>query len=159
MGPRISDLAGGASGRRGALEKNRLVLDSGALSAVAEKSEQLRVAARQALAQSTEVVVPTVVIAESTTGHGGRDARVNHLLRAVVIAPLDEVLARQAARLRHATRSRRGGTIDAIVVATADRVPGSQLLTGDTRDIRHLAAVTNKTVVVSINALRPFSKT
>lgn len=134
------------------MEKNRLVLDSGALSVVAGEKGRLRIAIRQALAQSTDVVVPTVVVAESTTGHVGHDARVNRVLKRMLIAPLDEPLARQAARLRHATRSRRGDTIDAIVVATADCVPGSQLLTGDTSDVRPLAAVANKTVVVSINA-------
>jgi predicted nucleic acid-binding protein len=134
------------------LEKNRFVLDSGALSAVAEKKERLRIGIRRALEQSTEVVVPAVVVAESTTGRGGHDARVNRVLKTVIVAPVDEGLARYAGCLRYATRSRRGGTIDAIVVATADRVAGTQLLTGDATDVRALAAVANKTVVVSINA-------
>ena len=134
------------------MEKNRLVLDSGALTAIAEEKEQLRIAVRQALEESTEVVVPTVVVAESTTGHVGHDARVNQALKKMVVSPLDETVARHAGRLRHVTRSRRGGTIDAIVVATADRVPGTRLLTGDTRDICHLAEVARKTVVVSINS-------
>jgi predicted nucleic acid-binding protein len=77
---------------------------------------------------------------------------VNRALKMMLLMPLDEGLARDAGRLRHATRSRRGGTIDAIVVATADRVPGSRLLTGDTNDVRHLAAVASKTIVISINA-------
>lgn len=151
MGPRVSDLAGGASRRNGTLEKNRVVLDSSALSIIAEKKGRLRAAVRQALEESTEVVVPTVVVAESTTGHGGSDARVNLILKKMLVAPLDEALARHAGLLRHATRSRRGGTIDAIVVATADRVAGSRLLTGDTNDVRHLAAVASKTIVISIN--------
>jgi predicted nucleic acid-binding protein len=134
------------------LEKNRLVLDSGALSVVAGEKGRLRIAITKALAQSTEVVVPTVVVAESTTGHVGHDVRVNRALKKMLIAPLNEPLARQAAQLRHATRGRCGGTIDAIVVATADCVPGNQLLTGDATDVRPLAAVANKTIVVSINA-------
>ena len=133
------------------MEKNRLVLDSGALSAVAENKGRLRAAVREAFEESTVVIVPTVVVAEATTGHAGHDARVNQALKRMLISPLDEALARHAGRLRHSTRSRRSGTIDAIVVATADRVPGTRLLTGDTRDIRHLAAVARKTIVVSID--------
>jgi len=113
------------------LEKNRLVLDSGALSVVAGENGRLRLAIRQALAQSTDVVVPTVVVAESTTGHVGHDARVNHALKST-----------QPTR-GHGRCNRCGD---------ADCVPGSQLLTGDTSDVRPLAAVANKTVVVSINA-------
>ena len=60
------DLAGGASGRREDLEKNRLVLDSGALSVVAGEKGRLCLAIREALAQST--------------GHVGHDARVNRVL-------------------------------------------------------------------------------
>jgi predicted nucleic acid-binding protein len=134
------------------LEKNRLVLDSSALSTIAEEKGRLRAAVRQLLEKSTEVVVPTVVVAESTTGHGGHDASVNRALKTMLVTPLDETLARHAGRLRHATRSRRGGTIDAIVMATADGVPGTRLLTGDTSDLRHLAAVASKTIVVSIDS-------
>ena len=133
------------------MEKNRLVLDSSALSTIAENKGRLRTAVRQTLEESTQVVVPTVVVAESTTGRGAHDARENRALKMMLVMPLDEELARHAGRLRHATRSRRGGTIDAIVVATADRVAGSRLLTGDTNDVRHLAAVASKTIVISIN--------
>jgi predicted nucleic acid-binding protein len=91
-----------------------------------------------------------VVIAESTTGDAARDARVDRVLNVLDIVPADEGIARRAGALRHATRARRGGTIDAIVVATADRVTGSLVLTGDAGDLRHLAAVGGTTLVVSL---------
>jgi hypothetical protein len=97
------------------------------------------------------VIVPTVVVAESTTDGGGRDASVNRLLKALLISDCDMATARSAAALRFLA-SAGPRTIDAIVVATADRIPGSIVLTGDPADLGALARVRRLSRVVDINA-------
>jgi uncharacterized protein (UPF0262 family) len=71
--------------------------------------------------KGASVVVPAVVVAESLSGAASRDARTNAVLRRTTIIEIDEKLARSAADLRHRRRLRRGGTIDAIVMACADQ--------------------------------------
>jgi rRNA-processing protein FCF1 len=63
------------------LESDRIVLDSGALSALAEESRAFRTALEEALRMRAEVFVPTAVIAEATTGDHRRDANVNRALK------------------------------------------------------------------------------
>jgi predicted nucleic acid-binding protein len=148
------DHARRTGGRRTALARNRIVLDSSAVSAFADGNEALRVALREALKAGAEVVVPTVVIAESTTGDGTRDVRANALLKAIAIVDLDERIARDAAALRYARRRSRAGTIDAIVVATADRVPGTRIITGDRNDLAGLADVIGRSRVSDLRRVR-----
>jgi predicted nucleic acid-binding protein len=90
------------------------------------------------------------VIAEATTGDHRRDATVNRELKRARVAPLDEPTARAAAALRHAYRKAGSGTIDAIVVATADAVPGTRILTGDPVDLTLLASVRAVSEVISL---------
>jgi predicted nucleic acid-binding protein len=133
------------------MASDRIVIDSGALTAIAKKGapgEAVRVALRRALERAGHVLVPTVVIAESTTGQGSRDALVNRFLANANVADLNERIARSAAIIRTATR--RSSVIDAIVVATADAEPNSVILTGDAGDIGRLAAVRNRSRVFPI---------
>ena len=58
----------------------RVVLDSGALSALAKDQQQIRGALEKALSAGARMVVPTAVIAESTTGDFRRDAATNHII-------------------------------------------------------------------------------
>lgn len=102
------------------------------------------------MSDGSDVFVPTAVIAESITGDGTRDANVNRLLKRVQLVPLDEKLARVAAALRYGHRRFGSGTIDAVVVATADAVPGTRIITGDSGDLRPLAAVTGTTLVIGL---------
>jgi hypothetical protein len=95
------------------------------------------------------LIVPTVVVADSTTGGGPRDTNVNRLLKAALIADCDVGTARAAAALRFVAGSG-PGTVDAIVVATADRMPGSVVLTGDPSDLERLAGVRRLSRVVDI---------
>jgi len=132
------------------LAGDAVVLDSGAISALAEGDSAILVALRKALTAGASVLVPSVVLAESLTGDGRRDANLNRALKSLAVRDLDEPIARAAAALRHANRLRRAGTIDAIVVATADRVPGTRLITTDPADLRPLAAVARRTVIVEI---------
>ncbi len=128
------------------------MLDSGVLTALAEGNEAVRVAIKKDLTLGASVLVPSAVLAESLTGNGRRDARVNATLKRVAIVAIDEKIARAAAVLRHAHRLRRAGTIDAIVVATADRIPGTRLLTTDADNLRPLAAVHGRSFIFAIAA-------
>jgi hypothetical protein len=98
-----------------------------------------------------KVVVPTAVIAEATTGDHRRDVNVNRTLKEATLMPLDGRLARSAAALRYAHRRAGSGTIDAIVVASADLVPGSDVLTSDPIDLKLLASVKGCTRVIALS--------
>lgn len=131
------------------MERPRLILDSGALSALASRQKPVRALIERVLLAGGDLVVPSVVVAESTVGDG-RDASINVVLKAIGVDALDEPTARAAGRLRAKRRLARGGTIDAIVIATADDVPGSSVLTGDPDDLRPLASEQGRTTVVGL---------
>lgn len=130
---------------------NRCVLDSGALTALAEKDDGIRRYIERAIQEKAEIVVPTVVIAETTTGTP-RDASLNRLLAAFgpTLVVLTESLARDAGSLRYRAHRPVRDTIDAIVVATADAVSGSTILTGDIGDLGALASVRGRSAVLSL---------
>jgi predicted nucleic acid-binding protein len=132
------------------VEKDRIVLDSGALSALALKDEAVRVALRKATILDIELVVPATVIVESTTGDPARDVAVNRVLKATWVEPLDESLARAAGDLRFRQRARRPGAVDATVVATADRIPGTTILTSDPTDLRPLVEERRRSRIIAI---------
>lgn len=115
-----------------------LVLDSGAVSRLAERSRES--AALIGALQEHGLwppIVPSVVLVECLTGVGPRDAAANRLLKTCdVTEALTAELARRAARLR--AHARRGSAVDAIVVAIAE--PGGVILTSDPGDLRRLAA-------------------
>ena len=82
-------------------------------------------------------MVPTVVLAESTSGRSQTDTNVNRLLSSCDIDPTVTVAtARRAGALR--ARARRGSAVDAIVVALAE--PGATIITSDRGDLEALAA-------------------
>ena len=115
-----------------------LVLDSGAVSRLAERSRE-SVALILALREEGlwPPAVPSVVLVECLQGHAGRDATENQLLKTCdVVEEITEGLARRAALLR--TRARRGSAVDALVVAIAE--PGGTVLTTDPGDLEALAA-------------------
>jgi predicted nucleic acid-binding protein len=118
-----------------------VTLDSGVLSAVADGDARARAHLEAFRRHDVEVILPAVVIAESTTGAGPRDARVNTVIGGCRIAPTTEAIARRAADLRYRAR-RPDATIDAIVVATAELVGGRALLTRDADDWGALAQPT-----------------
>ena len=125
-----------------------LVLDSGAVSRLAERS---RASAALVLALRDEglwpAVVPSVVLVECLQGHAGRDATANQLLKTCdVVDQIPVGLARRAALLRR--RARRGSAVDAIVVAIAE--PGGTVLTTDPDDLEALAAYSQRVVIERI---------
>jgi len=56
----------------------RLILDSGAISALAELEPRARAILRMAREQKMRVSTPAVTVAETTRGSGPRDAKVSH---------------------------------------------------------------------------------
>jgi len=124
-----------------------LVFDSGAVTALAKGNIEARSFVREALKSGHGVVLPSVVVAETTRGTP-RDAPIDRVIKHATVVALDLKLARMAGRLLHGARSKQ--TIDAIIVATADLAPGSAILTGDERDITALANVERMTAVLPI---------
>lgn len=119
-----------------------VVLDSQGLWAVARNDSD---DARAVLAASSQagvpVLVPAPVLAEALYGDE-RDARVNQVLKKLQIIPLNDVMARSAARLKRlAGMTGTAATVDAIVVATSAAAGGGVILTSDPKDIRALADV------------------
>ena len=125
-----------------------LVLDSGGVSRLAERSQQ---AVALIFALRDEGLwppkVPSVVLVECLEGHAGRDAIENKFLKTCDIAEVvPEVLARRAALLRRLAR--RGSAVDALVVAFAE--PGGTVLTSDPRDLQALAAHAESVAIVRV---------
>lgn len=125
-----------------------LVLDSGAVSLLAERS---RSAAALLLALRDEGLwpprVPSIVLVECLRGHPVRDAAENRLLKTCeIVEDVGENLARRAAYLRR--RARKGSAVDALVVAFAE--PGGTVLTTDPDDLEALAAHATRVTVERI---------
>jgi predicted nucleic acid-binding protein len=115
-----------------------LVLDSGGLSRL---SQRTRRAAALIKALKDEnlwpPIVPTVVIAESTTGAPRTDTNIHRFLKTCEVDPvISERAARRAGYLR--ARARTGSAVDALVVAIAE--PAGTVLTGDPADVEALAS-------------------
>lgn len=105
--------------------------------ALARRDPSARAYLERALNQGDLVVIPAVVIAETTRG-GGQDAPVNQLIKAVnEVTPVNEETARHAGRLL-GKATRRGATIDALISAEAIAKGPAVVLTGDPRDMSEL---------------------
>ena len=117
----------------------RLILDSGAVIALAAGQARARAFVERAVRQGDPVVIPAVVVAETTRG-GPRDAPVNRVIKAAGgVAPATEAIARQAGRLL-AAAALANATVDALIVAEAALGGPAILLTGDLADLSALAA-------------------
>lgn len=116
----------------------RLILDSGAVIALARGEQRARAFLARALELGVPVEIPVVVVAETVRG-GPRDAPVNRVLKAVGSVPeAGEAHGRTAGRLLGAARV--SHTVDALVVAHAVEARGAHILTGDRDDLDRLAA-------------------
>jgi predicted nucleic acid-binding protein len=117
---------------------HRLILDSGAVIALARQDARARAALTAAWEVGADVIVPAVVVAETVRG-GARDAPVNRILNAVGnVAPATEEAARTAGALLAKANS--AATIDALIVAEAVHRGGGVVLTGDAADLASLAS-------------------
>jgi predicted nucleic acid-binding protein len=116
----------------------RLILDSGAVIALARGDARARAFIARALELQAQVEIPVVVLAETLRG-GPRDAPVHRVLKAVgPVADAREVHGRTAGRLLEVARS--ADTVDALVLAHAVVAGGAHVLTGDREDLERLAA-------------------
>lgn len=122
-----------------------LVLDSGGLSRLSQRNRRAAALIEALQAESLwPPVVPTIVLAESTTGAARTDANINRLLKSCDVEPVvAEATARRAGHLR--ARARRGSAVDALLVAVAE--PDGTVLTGDAEDLEAVAAHADGVVV------------
>jgi predicted nucleic acid-binding protein len=124
--------------RTGHQAPRRLILDSGAVIALARGDKKARAFLSRALELGALIEVPVVVLAETVRG-GPRDTPVNRVLKAVGSVPIaQEVHGRIAGELLGSVRS--SSTVDALVIAQAVEAGGAQILTGDREDLERLAA-------------------
>ena len=115
----------------------RLILDSGAVIALARGDQRARAFLARSLEMGATVEIPVVVLAETVRG-GPRDAPINRVLKAVGPVPTArEAHGRTAGQLLGAARS--SSTIDALVVAHAVEAGGAHILTGDRDDLERLS--------------------
>lgn len=118
-----------------------LILDSEAVSALAEKRKGM--AERLAAAQQADhrVLIPAVVLAEVATG-APSDASIWHVLGKIPTLDLPQGVAMRAGALRaraeRVRRKKRDLTVDAIVAATAVELAPSVVITADTADLELL---------------------
>jgi predicted nucleic acid-binding protein len=127
-----------SSWQAGAAAPQRLILDSGAVIALARGDARVRAFVARALELQATVEIPVVVVAETVRG-GPRDASVNRILKAVGAVPeARETHGRLAGHLLGKARS--ASTVDALVVAQAVAAGGARILTGDRKDLVRLAA-------------------
>ena len=126
-----------------------VVLDSGAIDQ-AVTNQEFRWVLRDLVEGGWAPVVPTVVLAEATTGRP-TDAPVNQAVKQIGTVDTTPPTARLAGRLRFAVK--RSGThripsaIDAIVAAHAAEVGAGVVFTTDPSDLRRLLAGTPGVVV------------
>jgi predicted nucleic acid-binding protein len=124
-----------------------VVLDAGGVSTLAGQRARLAELRRRG---HWPAHVPAVVLTEALTGDHRRDFHANRLLRACLIQDVDELQAREGARLRTCTGH--AGTIsatDAIVAAVASTVPDPVVLTSDAHDLDVLAGHTARPIRVA----------
>jgi len=124
-----------------------IVLDSGGISKLADRSLDSLALLKRLITLNDVMLVPSPVVVECLHGNSPKDAPVLRFLQKCVI---EEVLrmgtAQRAAELRRI--SGHGSAVDAIVVALAE--PGGTVITGDQVDIENLAAHASRVHVVAI---------
>jgi hypothetical protein len=123
-----------------------LILDSGALIGLAQRSNRVWSLLDEAQREGHEVLVPAGTLAESVR-NGPGDALINRLLNQprTQVTVLDEDRARSAGKLLRMART--ADTIDALLVAEAIRFAGARVATSDPDDIADLADGYDLTVV------------
>jgi predicted nucleic acid-binding protein len=98
-----------------------------------------------ALLDGREITVPAVVVAEAWRG-GPRAARIARLLASCEVESIDEDLAKKAGEALALLTD--GGTVDALVMASASR-RGDAVLTADPKDLSQLRACFRNVRIIS----------
>jgi len=133
-----------------------VVLDAGALSALAgrpeRRSEEVRAALRAAVRLGREVVVPAVILAELYRG-----PRHNQVVDACLsretgirVRDTDRSLAKLVGGVLSAAEAGSQHLADAHVIAAAVDLGGGLALTSDPDDLRRLAAAYRNVTVVAL---------
>lgn len=119
---------------------NSVVLDSGVLDQ-ASADRRIRLKIQRLATPDRPVVIPTIVLAEATTGRR-EDAPVNQTVKRFGTVTTDEGIARRAGVLRHRVVQqgdrRAPSAVDAIVAAHAVDTEAGMVLTTDPADLRRL---------------------
>jgi predicted nucleic acid-binding protein len=134
-----------------------VALDNEALSALAGRDSsakrQVRRALEAAARSGRDVVVPTLVLAESYRGVA-RSKEIDALLSrhrpAIGTRDTDRTLARFVGAVLHAAEAGSADIVDAHVVAVTAEAGGGLVMTGDPADLERLAAPYRTTVIEAI---------
>ncbi len=120
------------------MARRSLILDAGALIALARNDYRVRSYLIVARERGVDVLVPPVVVTQTLRG-SAQDAIINRLLKSkgVSVPPVGEELARAAGHLL--AKSGLRDAADAQVVAEAVRAAPTTILTSDPDDIGRLA--------------------
>lgn len=121
-----------------------LILDAGGLIAAERDDRELHAKLRVAELNGLELRSNGAMVAETWREHGGRQARLARLLKAIDVLAVDEALGRRAGALLG--KARTDDPIDATVVAIA--TAGDRILTSDVHDITRLVAASRRAVQV-----------
>lgn len=121
-----------------------MILDSGALMAIDRNDRTVIAAIRAVHDAGDELRTHPMVVAQVWRDERGRQARLARLLAGVDIVPIDDALGRRAGEL--CGKAKTADPIDAAVVLIAD--DGDTIVTSDPDDIRHLAKVAKRRVVI-----------
>lgn len=131
---------------------NRLILDSGAVIALARGEQRARAFLARAQECQALIEVPVVVVAETIRG-SARDAPVNRVLNAIgETPPATAEMARTAGGLLRAAAS--AATVDALVVAQAIHRGGAAILTSDPDDLGRLASRHPEVIIATVARLQ-----
>jgi hypothetical protein len=114
-----------------------VVYDAAVLVAADRSDRRAWAEHRVRLEDGTVPLVPAAVL--SQVSRSGRQAELRRFLRGCVVVPLDEVGAHEIGRLLGAART--ADVADACVVTVARAARAATIVTGDPRDIEHLAGV------------------
>jgi hypothetical protein len=125
----------------------RLILDTGAVLGFIQGNPRVAAAIRLAHDRGDEIVVPSVVVAQSIRG-GPRDAPIHRLLHSVFVPFIGLRLARRAGELLGTSGT--SDAADALIMAEALRTLPALILTGDPDDMHRLADGQRSVRVVSI---------
>jgi predicted nucleic acid-binding protein len=132
------------------------VLDSGALGALADNDPRMLRLVETVIERHSMFEIPAVVIAECFRDDP-RDANYNRVVKALggferAVVAVDWKIAKAAGRLLR--ESQLSETIDAIVVATAERHAESTVVSGDERHVERLVVCTKNDVgFIALNQL------
>lgn len=120
-----------------------MILDAGALIAIAKNDRRMIARLLAAHEEDEELMTHPMVVAQAWRD-GRRQAGLARMLRGTTIVPLDDELGRRAGELLG--KARTSDPVDAAVVLIAR--DGEAIVTSDRDDIQHLARAAKRRVLV-----------